>query len=159
MSCNSFLLLYFFPKGWMVIKRGSNHPEAQTMNIFTYLFIWHNFKKSKGATHGGGSHPLLPGLCRGHRLSTSWWWASRFFLRMERGSETRTGWGGMGRRCPRIWVQLIALPAWGLLPPKGAGRTRHSTDCRLCWWLGASSLGWHYFSSLLFSYRLSYKQG
>lgn len=139
-------------------KKGSNHPKAQTMNNFMCLIIWYILKKGKGAGHGGESHLLLPRLCRWIRqlLVMS---KLIFFLRMAKGSENSTGWGGMGKRCPPMWVQLTALPAWGLPSPRGARRMQPGTDCGLCWWLGAFSLGWHFLFSLFFSYRWRYKQG
>lgn len=70
------------------------------------LFRWYTLKKGKGAEHGGESDPLLAGLCRQveHLLVMG----KLFFLRVARGSETRTGWGGTGHRCPPILGQLSA---------------------------------------------------
>lgn len=79
-----------------------------------------HFLKSKCAGHGGESHLLLPRLCRQiwnllvmNKLI--------FFLRMAKGSEKSTGWGGRGKRCPPMWVQLPALPAWALPSPEVPG--------------------------------------
>lgn len=79
-----------------------------------------------------------------------------FFLRVERGRMTRTGWSGVGCGCPPIWVQFAVLSEDSCLQE---GKTQHETGCRSHWWLGSSFLRQLYHFSLLFSYRLSYKQG
>lgn len=116
-----------------------------------------HFLKSKGAGYGGESHLLLPRLFRQiwHLLVIN----KQIFIFWGWQRKVRTALAGVARgRGAHPCGAADSTTSLGTPISRGARRMQPGTDCGLCWWLGASSLGWHSLFSLLFTYRWSYKQ-